>query len=57
LQAKANATRFSAFVDNEFKAVWLADKKGHRVVYQVSTLTGNKIALDYSIVKQKPNSA
>lgn len=24
-----------AFVDNEFKAVWLADKKGLRVVWEV----------------------
>lgn len=26
-----------AFVDNEFKAVWLADSDGMRVVFEVST--------------------
>jgi hypothetical protein len=25
-----------AFVDNEFKAVWLADSQGLRIVYEVS---------------------
>jgi hypothetical protein len=27
-----------AFVDNEFKAVWLADSQGLRVVYEVPML-------------------
>ena len=30
-----------AFVDNEFKAVWVADSTGLHMVYKVSTLVNN----------------
>lgn len=31
-----------AFVDNEFKAVWVADSKGLRIVYEVCMYIYNK---------------